>query len=110
MVMHWILWILLSLACFTFVIRFLPKTLHIISLSVLSVALFAEFIAAVVTMTIDTTDENVKKSKMPRNIEYVKVSGIPVIDHTNYCHICQVTVQEGTKHCKVLSLHYKFIN
>ncbi|KAJ3300945.1 hypothetical protein HDV03_001582, partial [Kappamyces sp. JEL0829] len=46
-------------------------------------------------------DDVVIKANKSRNIEYVKVSGVPVIDpDTNYCNICQVHVKHLTKHCK----------
>jgi hypothetical protein len=93
----------------------LPEILFLVLSGVTAVLVATEFLAAITTMWIDTTDRNVKKAKMPRNINYVKMSGVPVIDpDTNMCGICNVQVGEMTKHCKVmdhysLSLHQMII-
>jgi hypothetical protein len=58
-------------------------------------------------ITVETQDDVVLKANKPRNFEYVKVSGVPVIDPENrYCNICQVHVKPETKHCKVDSVKY----
>ena len=57
--------------------------------------------AMVYTVSVDTTDDKVLQAGQQRNIEYIKVTGIPVIDATTrFCNICQVQVNEKTKHCK----------
>lgn len=53
------------------------------------------------TISADVQDNSVIVAKKPRNVNYIKVSGIPVIDpDTMFCHICQVTVCAKSKHCK----------
>lgn len=55
-----------------------------------------------ITVSSDTQDSNVVSANKSRNLNYTKVSGIPVINpETLYCNICQVHVNKGTKHCKV---------
>ncbi|KAJ3105327.1 hypothetical protein HDU97_008224 [Phlyctochytrium planicorne] len=57
--------------------------------------------ATIYTMTIDPQDKAVLKANRPRNIDYVKVAGVPVIDTDTFvCGICQVKVAPDTKHCK----------
>jgi hypothetical protein len=52
-------------------------------------------------ITVETQDERVLKARKPRNLQYVKITGIPVIDPENcFCNICQVHVAPLTKHCK----------
>jgi putative Mn2+ efflux pump MntP len=49
----------------------------------------------------ETEDTNVLNAKRERNIDYVKVTGVPVIEpETLFCNICQVHVNAYTKHCK----------
>ena len=53
------------------------------------------------TISIDVTDTQVIAASQERNVEYVKRTGIPVIDPvSHYCNICQVRVGDKTKHCK----------
>ncbi|KAJ3283432.1 hypothetical protein HDU76_008473 [Blyttiomyces sp. JEL0837] len=60
-----------------------------------------QFTSTIYTMSTDPQDPKVIRAGRPRNVNYVKRSGIPVIDpETCYCGICQVHVDKGTKHCK----------
>ncbi|KAI8870491.1 hypothetical protein GQ42DRAFT_122211, partial [Ramicandelaber brevisporus] len=46
-------------------------------------------------------DPVVRSSGVPRNATYVTEYGVPVIDaQTQICGICDVRVNEGTRHCK----------
>jgi hypothetical protein len=61
-----------------------------------------DFTATIYTMSIDPQDPKVTKAANPRDVNYVKQPGVPVIDpDTLYCGVCQVHVDPGTKHCKV---------
>jgi hypothetical protein len=49
----------------------------------------------------ETEDEVVIQAKHKRNIDYVKITGVPVIHpESRVCNICQVQVSPLTKHCK----------
>ena len=54
-----------------------------------------------VAISTDVMDKEVAKACQVRNVEYVKFTGVPVIDpDSRLCNICQVRVRQGTKHCK----------
>ncbi|KAJ3191140.1 hypothetical protein HK101_008052 [Irineochytrium annulatum] len=53
------------------------------------------------TVWTDPQDKRVLAANVPRNVEYVKCPGVPVIDpDTGLCGICQVQVAKETRHCK----------
>ncbi|KAJ3130051.1 hypothetical protein HK098_006763, partial [Nowakowskiella sp. JEL0407] len=52
-------------------------------------------------MAIDPQDSAILTANTPRNADYVKMAGVPVIDEiTKICGVCNVPVTVGTKHCK----------
>ncbi|KAJ3218990.1 hypothetical protein HK099_004854 [Clydaea vesicula] len=51
-------------------------------------------------MLVDPIDQKVKNSNVKRNASFIKEVGIPVIDESGFCRICQVIVDKKTKHCK----------
>ncbi|KAJ1568920.1 hypothetical protein HK405_012262, partial [Cladochytrium tenue] len=56
--------------------------------------------ASVAAMTIDPQDPAVARAREPRNLDYVKTVGIPVIDAGGFCAVCCVVVDSRTRHCK----------
>ncbi|KAG5459168.1 MAG: hypothetical protein BJ554DRAFT_463 [Olpidium bornovanus] len=84
---------------------------------------------------IDTMDYKVKAANVPRDLEFVRRLGVPVVDEVviddngqggpgrpgcrvaRSCYICNLCVDEGTRHCKTcnkcirgLDHHCKFLN
>nr|KAJ3417979.1 hypothetical protein HK105_000519 [Polyrhizophydium stewartii] len=61
----------------------------------------AQLACTVAVISIDPQDSAVKRAKVPRNIDYVKRTCVPVIDpETRFCNVCQVRIGALTKHCK----------
>jgi hypothetical protein len=52
------------------------------------------------TQSIDPADKTVLAASHPRNLTFVKRTGVAVIDANFFCSICDMTVSPGTKHCK----------
>ncbi|KAI8851457.1 hypothetical protein BC829DRAFT_386765 [Chytridium lagenaria] len=102
MLIQWVVWGFLALGFFGFMVFYInPLLLRIAVFGVAGGLAGLQFAATIYTMTIDPQDKKVIKANRPRNVEYVKVAGVPVIDtDTNVCGICQVRVDTGTKHCK----------
>ncbi len=102
MIFKWAIWLLLITGFFSFVIRFLTPLQQTIVYPIFATAAFVQAASTIYSMTVDTVDKNVKHSNVPRNLDFVKQFGFPVIDPmTLYCGICQVHVEPKTKHCKV---------
>ncbi|KAJ3089142.1 hypothetical protein HK102_007105 [Quaeritorhiza haematococci] len=99
--LKWFVWLLLVLTFFLFPVRFFPLPTRTILYALFGTLTALELCFAIRTMSIDPMDEAVVKANAPRNVEYVKVAGVPVIDEdSGMCGICQVKVDAGTKHCK----------
>ncbi|KAJ3219134.1 hypothetical protein HDU67_002467 [Dinochytrium kinnereticum] len=102
MVIQWAVWAFLAVGFFGFLVFYInPMFLRILVFGLTGGLAGLQFAATIYTMTIDPQDKNVIKANRPRNVEYVKIAGIPVIDtDTCVCGICQVRVDRDTKHCK----------
>ncbi|KAI9346079.1 DHHC palmitoyltransferase-domain-containing protein [Zopfochytrium polystomum] len=78
-----------------------PLSLRLVVLVVAGSMCLFQVASSVVTMTIDPQDRTVVRARVPRNVNYVKRPGVPVIDpETRLCGICQVHVDARTRHCK----------
>jgi hypothetical protein len=90
----WILGVVVYIIIFS---RILDPSSNVIA----GIVVFIHGCILISTILWDTEDVNVKNAKRDRNIDYVKLTGVPVIDpETLYCNICQVNVNPETKHCK----------
>lgn len=79
----------------------LDTTQCIILNTIVGLLAFIQILLTVYCMTCNVEDDVVTKAKKQRNRDYVKRSGVPVIDpSTMFCNICQVHVKPLTKHCK----------
>ncbi|KAI8899144.1 DHHC palmitoyltransferase-domain-containing protein [Globomyces pollinis-pini] len=97
----WISWLIAQTVYFTILTRLHEPTVASIVVVVVGICVALQFGFTVYTMSIDTRDINVVNENMKRNLDYIKVTGVPVIDpDTLYCNICQVHVNHQTKHCK----------
>ncbi|TPX67519.1 hypothetical protein SpCBS45565_g03722 [Spizellomyces sp. 'palustris'] len=95
-------WFILGLLGYYFlVVRFFSGTERI-AFTVLPGAFSTlAFLLASYTGSVDTEDPRVPAADVERNVRFTKLRGVPVINkETHYCHICQVKVDENTKHCK----------
>lgn len=92
----------LTIDFFLFLIQFYPAQIQLNAYVTLGVLLLIQLTATLYTISVDTQDRRVMNSKAKRNADYVKISGVPVIDpETLICQICNVKVGYLTKHCKV---------
>lgn len=103
MLLAWCYFIIIVVGLYAFLYQFIQQPLKTI-ISCITVPLFIiQTASTIYTMAIDPMDLRIKRARVERNIDYVKVVGVPVIDpDTGYCGICRVQVGSGTKHCKVL--------
>ncbi|KAI8928188.1 DHHC palmitoyltransferase-domain-containing protein [Entophlyctis helioformis] len=101
-VAHMAAWIVAAIFFFAFLVRFIePEPARIAIYAVGGVLAAAELVCTLWTVSIDSQDKLVRKASVPRNVNYVKQTGVPVIDpDTRFCNICQVQVGLQTKHCK----------
>ncbi|KAJ3051023.1 hypothetical protein HK097_007998, partial [Rhizophlyctis rosea] len=101
MIAMWLVWIITGLFVFLLVIRFLPSTVRIAAYIVIGALVVAQLVATIYTMTVDPQDSLVLKANVGRNVDYVKLVGVPVIEpESRLCNICMVKVGPATKHCK----------
>ncbi|TPX35370.1 hypothetical protein SmJEL517_g02228 [Synchytrium microbalum] len=95
------IWFILTIGYFGYISFFIPLGLRIVSYIAAGALTAIQGFFMWTTMLIDPQDAAVTHAHTPRNIDYVKVSGIPVIDQeTQMCGICNVKVDHDTKHCK----------
>ena len=88
---------------FGFWTRLFPETSGYIVLHVIcGLLVLFQIFSMIYCITAETQDDVVLRTNKPRNLNFHKVVGVPVIDPDNrFCDICQVHVQFETKHCKV---------
>jgi len=100
MIFLWITWFIAVIGFFSFVSFFFPTPNQI------AVCIFAGLLSCIQLATtlyimfVETQDPVIQQQNKPRNLDYVKEMGVPVIGPDNFCHICQVTVERKTRHCK----------
>ncbi|KAI8607457.1 DHHC palmitoyltransferase-domain-containing protein [Chytriomyces sp. MP71] len=101
MILHWLSWIILGLGFWGFLHVFIPPPFRPLTLGLSIAASTLQLATTLYTMSVDPQDARVLHSQVPRNIDYVKVVGFPVIDkETLLCGVCNVVVAPDTKHCK----------
>lgn len=108
----WLTWICGVAFYFGFFQRVFADPTSRLALEVLTGILAGvQAVLSIYCISANVEDDVVTKAKKPRNVEYVKISGVPVIDpSTLYCQICQVHVKPLTKHCKVTVSASRFHN
>jgi len=66
----------------------------------ISIALIGiQTIATIHSQITDPVDKKVRDAGVPRNTQFIKITGQPVILN-GFCQICQVHVDKTTRHCK----------
>lgn len=97
-----IILILFSLAYFLLAVRSLPNKNARIGLYVIGVILILSlYICLLYTTIVDAQNIDCKNNHENRNLDFVKITGIPVINSDDLvCGICQIKVSYNTKHCK----------
>ncbi|TPX50972.1 hypothetical protein SeLEV6574_g00571 [Synchytrium endobioticum] len=94
-------WMIMTLGYFGCISFFIPLSLRVVSYIVVGTLTSLQVVCTGYTMLVDPQDPAVTRAQQPRNIDYVKIAGVPVIDQeTLMCGICQVIVEHDTKHCK----------
>ncbi|TPX42978.1 hypothetical protein SeLEV6574_g05307 [Synchytrium endobioticum] len=94
-------WLIVTLGYFAYLSFFIPSSLRIVSYIAVGALTSLQGACMGYTMLVDPQDPAVTHAQQPRNIDYVKIAGVPVIDQeTLMCGICQVIVERDTKHCK----------
>ncbi|KAJ3220579.1 hypothetical protein HDU81_011333, partial [Chytriomyces hyalinus] len=101
MILHWFSWIILGVGFWGYLLDFIPPLHQQPALAISIVLSTLQFATTIYTMSVDPQDPNVRTSGMPRNLDFVKAIGFPVIDReTLHCGVCNVVVAPDTKHCK----------
>ncbi|KAL2916273.1 hypothetical protein HK105_204029 [Polyrhizophydium stewartii] len=102
LLLHLAVWVFLTVGFFGFHLRFVrPESARNIIYAVAGTVTLAQLACTVAVISIDPQDSAVKRAKVPRNIDYVKRTCVPVIDpETRFCNVCQVRIGALTKHCK----------
>ncbi|EGF82088.1 hypothetical protein BATDEDRAFT_87139 [Batrachochytrium dendrobatidis JAM81] len=101
-ILHIVVWIFEVSVYFLYILKFVQLfSLRHILYGVSGALVLAQLACTIITISLDPQDSKVKQAHVPRNINYIKLTGVPVIDaDTRYCQICQVRVGFQTKHCK----------
>ena len=94
--------ILVSLWNFIFLVPLLPIQIRYYGYVFTGFLTLIYYLALIATVSTDPQDCKVIHAKQPRNLDFVKYTGVPVIDQdSRICQICCVKVGIRTRHCKV---------
>jgi hypothetical protein len=98
----WMVWIVIAVGFFGLSAWFLqPLSIRMPVMIVVGILSLLQLVLTLGITMMDTRDGNVSKANVTRNLDFVKVAGVPVIDwNTNICGICRVKVGPKTRHCK----------
>jgi len=100
MIFLWVVWFIAVIGFYSFVSFFFPTVNQIIVCIFAGLLTCIQLATTLYIMFVETQDPVIQQQNKPRNLDYVKEMGVPVIGPDNFCHICQVTVERKTRHCK----------
>jgi len=100
MIFLWIVWFIVVIGFYSFVSFFFPTPNQIAVCIVCGILTCIQLATTLYIMFVETQDPVIQQQNKPRNLDYVKEMGVPVIGPNNFCQICQVTVSRKTRHCK----------